>query len=143
MYDRDYNSSNYKRDMVITKEILDKLTAKAKENPRLRCNLDMRNSADDQSQRMLNALEPGTVMPIHRHMSSSETCICIRGHFEEYFYDSDGRLTDTIDMVPGGVVLNIEKGQWHSLKCLESGTILFEAKDGPYQPLSPEDIMEF
>lgn len=86
--------------MVITKEILDELSAKAKENPRLRCNLDMRNSADDQSQRMLNALEPGTVMPIHRHKTTSETCICIRGHFEEYFYDSDGRLTDIIDMVP-------------------------------------------
>ena len=69
--------------MVITKEILDELCAKAKENPRLRCNLDMRNSADDHSQRMLNALEPGTVMPIHRHKGSSETCICIRGHFEE------------------------------------------------------------
>ena len=128
--------------MIITQEILDGLTAKAKENPRLRCNLDMRNSADDQSQRMLNALEPGTIMPIHRHKSTSETCVCIRGHFEEYFYDENGNLTDTIDMVPGGIVLNIEKGQWHSLKCLESGTVLLEAKDGPYQPLSPEDIME-
>jgi cupin fold WbuC family metalloprotein len=66
----------------------------------------------------------------------------VRGHFEEYFYDSEGRLTETVDMRPGGMVLNIEKGQWHNLKCLESGTILFEAKDGPYQPLSPEDIME-
>lgn len=129
-------------EMVITKKILDELTAKAKENPRLRCNLDMRNSADDQSQRMLNALEPGTVMPIHRHKTTSETCICIRGHFEEYFYDDQGNLTDTIDMVPGGPILNIEKGQWHSLKSLESGTVLFEAKDGPYQPLSPDDIME-
>lgn len=128
--------------MVIDNEILYELTAKAKENPRLRCNLDMRNSADDQSQRMLNALEPGTVMPIHRHKATSETCICIRGHFEEYFYDDQGNLTDTIDMVPGGVVLNIEKGQWHSLKCLESGTVLFEAKDGPYAPLEPENIME-
>ena len=91
---------------------------------------------------MLNALEPGTVMPIHRHKGSSETCVCIRGHFEEHFYDSDGRLTDTIDMVPGGVVLNIEKGQWHSLKCLESGTVLFEAKDGPYEPLEADDILE-
>lgn len=72
----------------------------------------------------------GTVMPIHRHKSSSETCVCIRGHFEEYFYDEAGNLTDAIDMVPGGTVLNIEKGQWHSLKCLESGTVLFEAKDG-------------
>ena len=128
--------------MVVDRKILDELTAKAKENPRLRCNLDMRNSADDQSQRMLNALEPGTVMPIHRHKTTSETCICIRGHFEEYLYDSDGRLTDTIDMVQGGVVLNIEKGQWHSLKCLVSGTVLFEAKDGAYAPLEPDDIME-
>ena len=61
---------------------------------------------------------------------------------KEILYDNQGNLTDTIDMVPGGVVLNIEKGQWHSLKCLERGTVLFEAKDGPYQPLSPEDIME-
>ena len=66
------------------------------------------------------------MMPIHRHKNTSETCVCIRGHFEEYFYDSEGRLTDTIDMVPGGVVLNIEKGQWHSLKCLESGSVFFE-----------------
>jgi cupin fold WbuC family metalloprotein len=128
--------------MVIDKKILDELSAKAKASERLRCNLDLRNSADDQSQRMLNALEPGTVMPIHRHKGSSETCICIRGHFEEYFYDSEGRLTDTINMVPGGVVLNIEKGQWHSLKCLESGTVLLEAKDGVYRPLEVDEIME-
>ena len=139
--------------MIIDKKILDELTAKAKENPRLRCNLDMRNSADDQSQRMLNALEPGTVMPIHRHKTTSETCICIRGHFEEYIYGftktrSDGTpdpdsfgLVETIDMFPGGPVLNIEKGQWHSLKCLESGTVLFEAKDGPYHPLEEDEIM--
>ena len=126
--------------MVITQEILDELTAKAKENPRLRCNLDLRNSADDHSQRMLNALEPGTILPIHRHKETSETCVCIRGHFEEYFYDDNGNLTETIDMVPGGVVLNIEKGQWHSLKCLESGTVLFEAKDGLYQSLAPDEI---
>lgn len=127
--------------MVIDNKILEGLTAKAKENPRLRCNLDMRNTADDQSQRMLNALEPGTVMPIHRHKSTSETCVCIRGHFEEYFYDDNGNLTDTIDMIPGGVVLNIEKGQWHSLKCLESGTVLLEAKDGAYRPLQDDEIL--
>ena len=128
--------------MIITKEILDNLSEQAKANPRLRQAMDLRNGSEDLSQRMLNALEPGTVMPIHRHKGSSETCVCIRGHFEEYFYDEQGNLTDTIDMVPGGVMLNIEKGKWHSLKCLESGTVLFEAKDGPYQPLSPEDIME-
>ena len=128
--------------MVITKEILDELTAKAKASERLRANMDLRNTPEDKSQRMLNALEPGTIMPIHRHKESSETCVCIRGHFEEYFYDENGYLTDTIDMVPCGVSLNIEKGQWHSLKCLESGTILLEAKDGAYRPLSPDEIME-
>ena len=126
--------------MVITKEILDELSEKAKANTRLRCNLDLRNSVDDKSQRMLNALEPGTMMPIHRHKGSSETCICVRGHFEEYFYDSEGNLTDTIDMLPGGVVLNVDKNQWHSLKCLESGTILLEAKDGAYRPMDQDEI---
>ena len=127
--------------MVITKEVLDGLTAQAKASPRLRMNLDLRNSPEDGSQRMLNALEPGTVMPIHRHMGSSETVVCIRGHFKEFFYDENGSLTETIDMVPGGVVLNVEKGQWHSLKCLESGTVLFEAKDGPYHPLEEDEVM--
>lgn len=126
--------------MVIDKAILDELSEKAKASPRLRYNLDLRNSAEDQSQRMLNALEPGTELPIHRHKGSSETCVCIRGHFEEYFYDGNGNLTDTIDMVPGGNVLNIEKGQWHSLKCLKSGTILLEAKDGAYRPLDEDEI---
>ena len=76
--------------MIIDKKILDNLTAQAKVNPRLRANLDLRDSTEDDSQRMLNAIEPGTVLPIHRHKSSSETCICLRGHFEEYFYDSAG-----------------------------------------------------
>jgi len=128
--------------MIITNKLLDELSEKAKASPRLRLGMDLRNTPEDNSQRMLNALEPGTVMPIHRHKETSETCVCVRGHFEEYFYDEKGNLTDTIDMVPGGVVLNIEKGQWHSLKCLESGTVLFEAKDGAYRPLEEDEIME-
>lgn len=126
--------------MVINKDLLDTLSAEAKNNPRLRQNYDLRNTPEDESQRMLNALELGTVMPIHRHKETSETCVCIRGHFEEYFYDENGNLTETIDMLPGGVVLNIEKGQWHSLKCLESGTVLLEAKDGAYRPLDDDEI---
>ena len=128
--------------MIIGEKILDELTERAKASPRLRMNLDLRNSALDGSQRMLNALEPGTVMPIHRHNDKSETCVCIRGHFEEYFYDSLGRLTDTIDMVPGGVVLNIEAGQWHGLRCLERGTVLLECKDGGDRPLGEDEIMK-
>lgn len=128
--------------MVIDNKILDDLSAQAKANPRLRQAMNLRNSPEDLSQRMLNALEPGTVMPIHRHLGSSETCVCIRGHFEELFYDENGNLTHTIDMVPGGVVLNIEKGQWHSLRCLESGTVLLEAKDGKYEPLKEEEVLK-
>lgn len=79
-------------------------------------------------------------MPIHRHKKSSETVLCLRGYFEEYFYDEQGNLTDTIDMRPGGLMLNIPIGQWHSLKSLESGTVLFECKDGKYEPLREEDI---
>lgn len=127
--------------MVINSVILDELTARAKVSPRLRMNMDLRNSSEDSSQRMLNAIEPGSVMPIHRHKGSSETCICIRGHFEEYLYNSEKQLTEIVDMVPGGVVLNIEKGQWHSLKCLESGTVLLEAKDGVYRALEEDEIL--
>lgn len=128
--------------MIIDNKILDELTAQAKASPRLRCNLDLRNSADDNSQRMLNAIEPGTEMPIHRHRNSSETCVCIRGHFVEYFYDANGSLTDTIDMLPGGTILNIPIGQWHSLKSLESGTVLLEAKDGKWEAMKEEDVMK-
>lgn len=127
--------------MLITTSILDSLTAKAKASPRLRMNLDLRNSPEDQSQRMLNALEPGTVMPIHRHRGSSETVVCLRGHFEEYFYDDSGNLVETIDMRPGGIILNVPIGQWHSLRSLESGTVLFECKDGKYVPLGEEDVL--
>jgi cupin fold WbuC family metalloprotein len=127
--------------MTIDTQILDELTDKAKASPRLRMNYDLRNSSEDNSQRMLNAIEPGTIVPIHRHKNTSETVVCIRGHFEEYLYDEEGRLTETIDMHPGGLVLNIPPGQWHSLKSLESGTVLIEMKDGAYEPLTEDNIL--
>lgn len=128
--------------MIIDQHILDDLTAQAKASPRLRMNLDLRNSPEDLSQRMLNAIEPGTVLPIHRHRTSSETVVCLRGHFEEYFYDDSGTLTAVIDMVPGGTLINIPAGQWHSLRSLESGTVLLECKDGKWEPLGEGDVMQ-
>ena len=128
--------------MIIDKQILDDLTAKAKASERLRMNLVLRNSPDDLSQRMLNAIEPGTVMPIHRHMKSSETVVCVRGHFEEYLFDDLGVVAETVDMVPEGNVLNVPAGVWHSLKSLESGTVLLECKDGKWEKLREEDVME-
>lgn len=127
--------------MISDQHILDALAAQAKASPRLRMNLDLRNSPEDHSQRMLNAIEPGTELPIHRHRTTSETVVCLRGHFVEYFYDEEGRLTDTIDMVPGGTLINIPAGQWHSLRSLESGTVLLECKDGPWEPLGEEDVL--
>ena len=127
--------------MIIDRIILDNLSTQAKASPRLRMNYDLRNSAVDNSQRMLNAIEPGTQLPIHRHTDSSVTIVCIRGHFEEYLYDDEGKLTDTIDMRPGGNVINLPIGTWHSLKSLESGTILLECQDGKWRPLAEEDIL--
>ena len=129
--------------MKITQAILDNLTEQAKASPRLRMNLDLRNSDADQSQRMLNAIEPGSPLPIHRHRKSSETVVCLRGHLREVFYNDAGEVTEVIDLTPGSdcVALNIPIGQWHTVEVLESGTVLFEAKDGAYEPLGPEDIL--
>lgn len=128
--------------MVIDKTILDELMDKAKVSGRLRANFDLRNTAEDLSQRMLNALEPGTVMPIHRHRGSSETVVVIRGSVKWLFYDEDGNETESVVLDANGPVRMIvaEKDRWHSLECLESGTVLFECKDGPYHPLEENEI---
>lgn len=127
----------------ITQALMDSLTEQAKASPRLRMNLDLRNSPSDGSQRMLNALEPGMPLPIHRHMKSSETVVCLRGHLREVFYNDAGEVTEVIDLAPGSdcVALNIPLGQWHSVEVLESGTIIMETKDGAYEPLGEEDIL--
>ena len=131
--------------MKITQAILDELTAKAKENPRLRMNLDLRNSAEDQSQRMLNAIEPGSPLPIHRHQKSSETMVCLRGRLVEEFYDELERTcTESIELSPNGptVAVNIPAGQWHTVRASESGTVIMEVKDGPYEPIQDVDILK-
>ena len=129
----------------ITQSILDSLTAQAKASPRLRMNLDLRDSEDDQSQRMLNAIEPESVIPIHRHQKTSETVVCLRGRLVEEYYDDLERIcTEAIELSPKGpvVALNIPAGQWHTVRALESGTVILEVKDGPYEPLSPKDILK-
>ena len=131
--------------MKITQAILDELTAKAKENPRLRMNLDLRNSAEDQSQRMLNAIEPSSPLPIHRHQKSSETVVCLRGRLVEEFYDELERTcTESIELCPNGpiVAVNIPAGQWHTVRALESGTVIMEVKDGPYEPIQDCDVLK-
>ena len=129
--------------MLIDKKLLDVLTEQAKASPRLRMNLDLRNTPADQSQRMLNALEPGTVMPIHRHRHTSETVVVLRGKVKWLYYNDQGELTDTFLVAPGSdlVGLSVPKGQWHSIECLESGSIILETKDGAWEALREEDIL--
>ena len=130
--------------MKITQQLLDELTAKAKESPRLRMNYDLRNSAEDKSQRMLNAIEPGSPLPIHRHTKSTETVLCLRGRLVWEFYDElERKCTETVELSPNGpvVALNIPIGQWHTVKALESGSVILEMKEGPYEPQSLADVL--
>lgn len=131
--------------MKITQAILDDLTAKAKESPRLRMNLDLRNDENDSSQRMLNAIEPGAEVLIHRHQKTSETVVCLRGKLVEELYDDLERIcTESIVLTPNGptVAINIPIGQWHTVKALETGTCILEVKDGAYEPLADVDILK-
>ena len=102
--------------MKIDNILLDKLTAQAQGSPRLRMNLDLRNSDADSSQRMLNAIEPGSVVPVHRHQKTSETVVVLRGRVVEEYYTSDGVCSESFELAAGGPVcaLNIPAGQWHT-----------------------------
>ena len=139
--------------MIIDNILLEKLTAQAQASSRLRMNMDLRNSDADSSQRMLNALEPGSVVPIHRHQKTSETVVVLRGRVVEEYYDEAGVLVESFVLgdchvadaprndVPVTCALNIPAGQWHTLRVLESGTVILEMKDGAYEPIGPADIL--
>jgi len=129
--------------MIIDKKLLDDLSAQAKASSRLRQAYDLRNTPEDGSQRMLNALEPGTVMSIHRHLASSETVVLLRGKICWHFYDDAGNKTESVVLDANGDVrcINVEKARWHSLDCLESGSVLLECKDGRYEGLKEEEVL--
>ena len=140
--------------MKIDNILLDNLTAQAQALPRLRMNLDLRNSDADSSQRMLNAIEPGSMVPVHRHRKTSETVVVLRGRVVEEYYDDAGVLVESFVLgdchvadaprndVPVACALNIPAGQWHTLRALESGTVILEMKDGAYEPIQECDILK-
>lgn len=130
--------------MIIDQKLLDELSAQAKANPRLRQAFDLRTTPDDQSQRILNAVEPGTVLPIHRHRGSTETIVVLRGKVVQHYFDDNGNKTASFVLAPNTtqVAMSVPVGQWHALESLESGSVIFEAKDGAYQPISEEDILK-
>ena len=131
--------------MKITQAMLNSLTEQAKASERLRMNLDLRNSDTDGSQRMLNAIEPGSILPIHRHQKTSETMVCLRGKLRVEYYDELERIcTDSFIIEPNGVqvAVSIPIGVWHTVHALESGTCILEMKNGAYEPLSDVDILK-
>ena len=130
--------------MKIDTALLDQLTAQAKESPRLRMNFDLRNSIEDTSQRMLNAIEPGSVVPVHRHRATSETMVVLRGRVIEEYYSSEDAVEESFELAAGGPIcaLNIPAGQWHTLRALETGTVILEMKDGAYEPVGEGDVLE-
>ena len=131
--------------MKITQVMLNSLTEQAKASERLRMNLDLRNSDTDGSQRMLNAIEPGSILPIHRHQKTSETMVCLRGKLRVEYYDELERIcTDSFILEPNGmnVAVSIPIGIWHTVHALESGTCILEMKNGKYEPISDVDILK-
>ena len=130
--------------MIIDENLLNNVSAKAKTSERLRMNLNLHDSLDAKAQRLLNALEIGTVLPIHRHPHTLETYILLRGKIRVMFYNEKKEEVEVFNLDPkeGNYGVHIPAGQWHTLEVLESGSVIFEVKDGPYTPLGKEDILE-
>ena len=136
--------------MKIDTILIDTLSAQAKATPRLRQAYDLRITPEDNSQRILNAMEPGTILPIHRHRGSTETVVVLRGKIRQNFYDENGQLTESFEVSAGSsstgspqvVGFSVELARWHNTECLESGTVILECKDGKYEALGEEDILK-
>ena len=138
------NQTNKKKiTMIIDQKLLDELSAQAKANPRLRQAYDLRTTSEDNSQRILNAVEPGTVLPIHRHRGSTETIVCLRGKVVQHYYNDNGEKIASYELAPNTaqIAMSVPVGQWHALDSLEDGTVILECKDGAYEPLRDEDVL--
>lgn len=129
--------------MLLTTELLDSISADAKASPRLRTNFNLHESIDEPVQRMLNAMEPGTIVPIHRHLNAAETIVLVRGKLKVSYYDSDKKQTNFVVLESGSNSFgtHIPKGVWHGVDVLEPKTVIFEVKEGPYRPLSEEEVL--
>lgn len=127
----------------IDTNLLNEVTAQAKESPRLRMNHNFHDSLDAKAQRLLNALEPGTVLPVHRHPHTAETYLLLRGKIRVMFYNDAKEETEStvLDPLERHYGVHIPAGQWYTLEVLESGSVLFEVKDGPYMPLGEADLL--
>ena len=130
--------------MILDTKFLDELTEKAKESPRLRMNYNLHDSLDSKAQRLFNGLEPGTVLPVHRHVDTSESYILIRGALKVTLLDDNKNVIESaeLNLTNGVFGFHIPANTWHKVEVLESGTVIFEVKDGPYTPLTSDNILE-
>ena len=141
--------------MIIDQKLPDDISVQAKANPRLRQAYDFRTTPEDNSQRILNAVEPGIVLPIHRHRGTAETIVVLRGKVLQHYYNDNGEkiasyllapycpnLSNSLNTSePFACAMSVPVGQWHALESLEEGSVIFECKDGAYEPLSVDDIL--
>ena len=130
--------------MIINKALLDKVSEQAKNSPRLRMNYNFHQSLDDKCHRMLNAVEPGTVVPIHRHPDKDESFVVLRGKVRSTTYNDDGSVIESVvlSQEDGLYGVDIPKGVWHKLESIESGSVVFECKEGPFVEHEVEGILE-
>jgi cupin fold WbuC family metalloprotein len=128
---------------ILNLELLNSITAKAKESPRLRMNYNFHESPESKAQILLNSLEPGTVLPVHRHQNTSETYILLKGSLKVLIYSENKELLSSTELDPANGVYGVEipAGQWHKVEVLETGTVIFEVKEGPYTPITEEDTL--
>lgn len=130
--------------MLLTQDIIDNVSLRAKESPRLRMNYNLHESFEDKVQRMFNAIEPNSIIPIARHQTCSETLILLQGKLRVLIYNDNKEILEDVvlDKAIGNIGYHIPMGAWHKVESLEEGTVLFETREGPYEPVKPEDILE-
>lgn len=129
---------------IIDRTLLDKVSSEAKTSPRLRMNYNFHQSLDEKCHRFLNAVEPGTVVEIHRHPTKDETFVLLRGRVIVYTYNDEGSVLERIELNPneGRYGVNIPKGVWHKVESLELGSVFFECKEGPFVPHEEDGILD-
>ena len=128
---------------IIDENLLNRVGEEAKASPRLRMNYNFHQSFDESCHRFLNAVEPGTVVPIHRHPTKDETFVLLRGRVKVTTHNDDGRVIESVVLSPddGRYGVNIPKGVWHTLESLETNSCLFERKQGPFVPHEEDGIL--
>ena len=129
--------------MIIDNDLLDQVSAQAKASPRLRMNYNFHQSLEDKCHRMLNAVEPGTVVPIHRHPTKDESFVVLRGKVRVTTYNDDGSVLEIVVLCQeeGRYGVDIKKGVWHNLESLAPDSVIFECKEGPFVPHEVEGVM--